>query len=272
MAFRTCLGCTPPRPGQEPIGGEHPTAADDDGYAAILFPHDAGTHSVLLVRASDDSELAMTRHSAVFDSLVWRIPVLADAVDPRRFTPLSDPQAGGGLTNTFRSQSMDGRPALPGVVLIGDAVSTTNPAAGRGISLGLRQVRELLRLLTAENDLGQVAVAFDAWCQQEVRPWFLDHVLWDAGLLRRWSGRRLDLAQPIPSDVVCARPLWCRLSLRPLRRTERWRPCRRCWTRSDPSHGTCWGRAGSLSGPRDRVGASWSPGSPPEAQPKRPLT
>ena len=159
---------------------------------------------MLLVRASDDDELAMARHSAVFDSLVWRIPVLADAVDPRRFTPLSDPQAGGGLTNTFRSQSLDGRPALPGVVLIGDAVSTTNPAAGRGISLGLRQVRELLRLLTARADLGQVAVAFDAWCQEEVRPWFLDHVLWDAGLLRRWSGRRLDLAQPIPSDVVCA--------------------------------------------------------------------
>ena len=99
---------------------------------------------------------------------------------------------------------MDGRPALPGMILIGNAVSTTNPAAGRGISLGLRRVRELLRLLTTENDLGQVAVAFDAWCREGVRPWFLDHVLWDTGLLRRWSGRRLDLAQPIPSDVVCA--------------------------------------------------------------------
>jgi hypothetical protein len=140
----------------------------------------------------------------VFDSVAWRIPVLADAVDPRRFTPLADPQAGGGLTNTFRRQAVDGRPALPGVVVLGDAVSTTNPAAGRGISLGLRQVRELLRLLAAETDLGHVAVAFDAWCEREIRPWFLDHVLWDASLLHRWSGRRLDLSQPIPSDVVCA--------------------------------------------------------------------
>ena len=85
-----------PGPGQEPIGGEHPTAAYYDGYTAIVFPHDAGTHSVLLVRASDDDELALSRSTAVFDSLAWRIPVLADAVDPRRFTPLGDRRPAAG--------------------------------------------------------------------------------------------------------------------------------------------------------------------------------
>jgi hypothetical protein len=81
-------------------------------------------------------------------------------------------------------------------------VSTTNPAAGRGVSLGLLQAQALHGMLAhdrhgAAGELGQ-------WCEQNIRPWYDDHVYWDATLLRRWRGEDLDLDAPIPSDVICA--------------------------------------------------------------------
>jgi hypothetical protein len=97
-----------------------------------------------------------------------------------------------------------GRCALPGVLFVGDAVLTTNPQAGRGISTGFAQARTPLRLLARESDLASVAEAFDAWATTNLRPWFDDHVHWDATLLRRWAGDDIDLDARIPSDVVSA--------------------------------------------------------------------
>ena len=45
---------------------------------------------------------------------------------------------------------------------------------------------------------------FDAWCAENIRPWYLDHVYWDATIARRFRRRGLDLDARIPSDVICA--------------------------------------------------------------------
>ncbi len=93
----------------------------------------------------------------------------------------------------------------PGVFFAGDAVCTTNPAAGRGVSLGLRQARTLTGLLQRpHSDPRDIAAEFDAWCTASIRPWYEDHVYWDETLLRRWAGADIDLTARIPSDVVCA--------------------------------------------------------------------
>jgi hypothetical protein len=81
-------------------------------------------------------------------------------------------------------------------------VSTTNPAAGRGVSLGLLQAQALLQLI--DHETADAAVALDDWCVQNVKPWYEDHVHWDATLLRRWGGEDLDLKARIPSDIICA--------------------------------------------------------------------
>jgi 2-polyprenyl-6-methoxyphenol hydroxylase-like FAD-dependent oxidoreductase len=103
------------------------------GYLTIVFPQDAGTLSTLVVRRSDDAELAQLRHREVFDTAARAIPNLARWTDQELFEPISDPLAGGGLTNTYRGQlGTSGTVALPGLISVGDAVCTTNPAAGRG--------------------------------------------------------------------------------------------------------------------------------------------
>lgn len=195
------------RPGADvPVTGL-PMAEQYRGYLAMVFPQDAGTLSALIVRPSADAALAGLRHDASFEAAARLIPQLAPWTDEDRFEPITGAMAGGNLTNTYRGQAgPDGRAALAGVFFAGDAVCTTNPAAGRGISLGLRQASELLRLLGAAGaaDPADVAGQFDAWCAEHIRPWYADHVYWDATLLRRFGGEDIDVEARIPSDVVCA--------------------------------------------------------------------
>ena len=102
-------------------------------YLAIVFPQDAATTSVLIVRPTFDRALADLRTGPQLEAVAAHVPHLARWVDPERFEPITDAMPGAGLTNTYRGQLDDaGRISLPGTVFVGDAVSTTNPAAGRG--------------------------------------------------------------------------------------------------------------------------------------------
>jgi flavin-dependent dehydrogenase len=168
-----------------------------DGYLVIVFPQDAGTLSTLIVRASGDAELAQVREPAKFEAAMRAVPHVARWTDPDGFEPITPVLPGGGLTNTLRGQAR-----LPGLLCVGDAVCTTNPMAGRGVSLGLQQARALLDIL--EDGVADAAARFDDWTEQHIRPWYEDHVYWDATLLRRFRGEDLDLAARIPSDVICA--------------------------------------------------------------------
>jgi flavin-dependent dehydrogenase len=128
------------------------------------------------------------------------VPHLARWTDPDGFEPITEVMPGGGLTNTYAGQS-----DLAGLFCVGDSVCTTNPAAGRGISLGLKQATALLAMI-AEDDRDPVATAqrFEAWCDEHIKPWYEDHLYWDATLLRRFRGEDIDLDARIPSDLICA--------------------------------------------------------------------
>lgn len=178
-------------PGVEPLESFFPLGEYYDGYLAIAFPQDAGTLSALVVRASEDKGWEPLWRNAGYDKAVAQIPVLAPWTDPARFAPITDVMRGGTLTNTYRGQ---GTPP-PAVVFVGDSVCTTNPSAGRGVTLGLWQAGKLLELVAAGEDVGP---AFDAWCLAEIKPWFDDHVRNDAYELLG----DLDVEAPLPSAVV----------------------------------------------------------------------
>ena len=194
------------RPGAEVPVSWVPLGATYRGYLAIVFPQDGQTLSVLIVRPSADRALADLRHADRFDAVVPLIPQLAPWVDPARFEPITGVMAGAGLTNTYQGQlDEQGRPVAAGVFFAGDAVCTTNPAAGRGVALGLRQAGALLAALAQRDaDPHDAAERFDAWCAANIRPWYEDHVYWDATLLRRLAGEDIDTEARIPSDVICA--------------------------------------------------------------------
>lgn len=185
------------RPGVEPLRSWLPHGARYDGYEAIAFPQDAGTMSALVVRASDDPRLEMLWDTAAFEAAVAAIPNLAPWTDPAASVPLTPVMRGGTLTNTYRGQ---GTPPA-GLLFVGDAVCTTNPSAGRGVTLGLWQAEALLDALEVGDDR-DASRAFDAWCEAQVRPWFADHLVEDDWIVRRYAGEDLDPEGVLPSGVA----------------------------------------------------------------------
>jgi 2-polyprenyl-6-methoxyphenol hydroxylase-like FAD-dependent oxidoreductase len=195
-------------PGADPGPLMSPIAwqADLDGYQAIIFLHERGIFSVLLVRPTADRVLSQLRHEAAFTAACQAIPGLADWTDPARSRPITPVLPGGPLLNAYRGQvGPGGRLALPGLVFVGDAVATTTPTFGRGMTTTLLQAQQLLRLIDEHGtDTDTVGESFDAWCTEQIKPWVDDHVRMDDATRRRWAGEDVDLRQPLPSDLILA--------------------------------------------------------------------
>lgn len=170
-----------------------------DGYLVLVFPHERGHFSVVLVRPTADPVLRELRRDAVFDAACRAIPALAEWTDPGRSVPTSGAAAGGALRNTYHPQRR-----VPGLVAVGDSVTTTAPTAGRGVAMAYLQVDELLHLLDAGSEPGTLAEPFDEWCQGAMLPWVVDHITVDDAAALRWQGHDVDLSRPLPSDLVAA--------------------------------------------------------------------
>jgi hypothetical protein len=176
------------------------------GYLAAVFIHDNQIISALIARASADRQLAALRARAAFEAAARAIPALAAWTDPAQARPITPVLPGGRLYNSYQGQLNDaGRVALEGLMYAGDSVCTTNPAAGRGVTTSLLQARQFIALLDEHGrDFTACSLAFDQWCAGQIKPWFEDHVYWDADLIRRWSGQDLDLTRPLPPDLIIA--------------------------------------------------------------------
>jgi 2-polyprenyl-6-methoxyphenol hydroxylase-like FAD-dependent oxidoreductase len=194
--------------GAEPGPMVNPIAwqAELDGYQVILFLHERGIFSVLIVRPVDEPDLVHLRRTDVFEAACRAVPGLATWTDPDRSRPITDVLTGGALVNHYRGQTgADGALALPGLVFVGDAVCTTTPMFGRGVTTSLMQARELLALLDADSsDLASVGEAFDAWCAAHMRPWVEDHVRMDDTIRRSWTGEEPDPSAPLASIAILA--------------------------------------------------------------------
>ncbi|NMO92669.1 NAD(P)/FAD-dependent oxidoreductase [Actinomycetospora sp. TBRC 11914] len=193
-------------PGADPGPMTNPLAwqAEFDGYQVIVFRHEQGIFSVLIVRPTADPRLALLRHGPAFEAACRAIPGLDTWTDPERAEPITPVLVGGALVNHYRGQAAPDGSVRPNFVAVGDAVATTTPMFGRGITTSLLQARELLRRLDDGADPADVAVGFDAWCETAMRPWVADHVRMDAAMLDRWAGHDIDLDQRLPSDLVMA--------------------------------------------------------------------
>jgi len=179
---------------------------DFDGYQVLVFPHERGYFSVVLIRPTADAALKDLRHEAAFEAACRAVPGLAAWTDPDRAGPATPVLPGGPLRNAYRGQrSRDGRPCTPGLVSVGDAVATTTPIFGRGVTTTFLQILQLLALLDTEPpDPGLVGEPFDAWCEQNMLPWVADHVTMDTDAVRRWDGGDVDLTRRLPSDLILA--------------------------------------------------------------------
>ena len=139
------------------------------------------------------------RSQGAFEAACRAIPVLAEWTHPGRARPKSGVLVGGALRNVYRSQR-----TVPGLVSIGDAVSTTTPTAGRGVAMASMQVDALLTLLDAGAEPESIAEPFGAWCDEFIAPWVADHIATDDAAVERWQGAELDLTRPLTSAAIHA--------------------------------------------------------------------
>ena len=189
------------RVGAEPGPMVSPIAyiADFDGYQCLVFLHESGHFSVVVVRPTADAALKALRFEAAFEAACQAIPALAEWTDPARAQPTSGVLVGGALRNVYRRQA-----GAPGLVAVGDSVATTTPTRGRGIAMACMQVTALLGLLDEVEDPSAVAEPFGAWCDRDIEPWVADHIAIDGGMVRRWQGEDIDLSVPLTSDLIAA--------------------------------------------------------------------
>jgi 2-polyprenyl-6-methoxyphenol hydroxylase-like FAD-dependent oxidoreductase len=190
----------------EPAYDGFPSMQTGPGYVSVVIGGDDGTHSVVIAYPSHDPAFETLRTRDGMQRAARLIPNLSHWTDPEAFEPVTDVLVGGHLTNTYRLQGPAlGLPPATGLFFVGDAVLTTNPAAGRNLALLLPHVQHLLAALDdPEQDLDDASLALDSWGEEHLRPWYLDHARWDRTLLRRFEGGDLDLDERIPSDVICA--------------------------------------------------------------------
>lgn len=199
-------GGVPTPPMANPIAWQ----GDYQGYQLLVFLHEHGTFSTLIIRNTSDRSLVALRHNAAFDAAARAIPRLAAWTDTAVSRPLTDVLPGGPLLNAYRGQrGADGALALPGLIFVGDAVCTTTPNFGRGITTSYLQAGRLLELIDEHafdtgGDADSVAVEFDDWCAKNMRPWVEDHRRMDHALAGRWDGADIDLTDRLPSDLIMA--------------------------------------------------------------------
>lgn len=174
-----------------------------DGCGAYAFLADNDTVAVALGRLPQDTALARLRHPTAFDAAAAAVPPVAPWVDPERTTPISPVAVMGGLRNTITAPHQHG-PRFLGLHAIGDALLTTNPAYGRGVSLALAHAEIVADGLADEPDSPlQQAELIDTRLAELASSQWHDVVRHDRARVHLWRSTlgMAPTAPPVPTAV-----------------------------------------------------------------------
>jgi 2-polyprenyl-6-methoxyphenol hydroxylase-like FAD-dependent oxidoreductase len=144
-----------------------------DSLTLVTLPADNGTWAVGLITSSADRQLRALRDPDVWQSVLARYPLAAhwgSPADGRETLTGVDVMA--GLQDRIRRLVVDGEPVATGVVAVGDSWAFTNPALGRGMSIGAVHARALQQLLreVEPTDAEKLVRRFDEVTTAEVEP------------------------------------------------------------------------------------------------------
>lgn len=137
-------------------------------YTLLTLPADNGTWAVTLYGLAEDKPLRRFRDLEVFESVVREMPLHAHWLDGE---PLSELKSMVGPVDTHRSFVVDGTPCATGILSIADAVASTNPSVGRGMTIGLIHT-EVMRSVVRDHlgDPEALALALHERTKNEVLP------------------------------------------------------------------------------------------------------
>jgi 2-polyprenyl-6-methoxyphenol hydroxylase-like FAD-dependent oxidoreductase len=199
------------------------------GLTTITFPGEYRTFAICLAPASWDDDLKVLRHNWAWDAAAAAIPALASWVDPANATPIDDVATMAGHRNMLREFVAAGRPVALGLLPVGDALCTTNPANGWGVSMALTTAFAAVDAIDRANgDPLAQALSYDEAVRGEVEDVFLESAALDRLRGYRWQGEEVpphdraeaerqallqELARGAAGDVELGRELLRRVNL-----------------------------------------------------------
>lgn len=130
-------------------------------HVQLMFLGDRGTAMVALAAHDQDPVLKALRHPGAYDAVLGandRFAAWREVLEPT-----TEVFCLGAFDNRMRGLVADGRPVVRGLWQVGDALATTNPTRGRGVSMGLMSAGQLVDVLAAHADPDDAALAFEAW-------------------------------------------------------------------------------------------------------------
>ncbi len=149
-----------------------PPVIDWGTITSATLPADNGTWAVVLVASSKDTAFRPLREPSRWEVVVRSLPLVAHWLDG---TPIEDGvQVMARLEDRYRGFVADGRPVATGVVAVADSWACSNPANGRGASIGMLHALTLRDQLRAVglDDPAAFAEAFHAATAETVEPWY----------------------------------------------------------------------------------------------------
>ena len=162
--FRSVAGSVPPAIG--------PNVMDWGTITSLTLPADNGTWAIALVTSSKDTALRPLRETGRWEAVVRGLPLIAHWLDG---TPIEDGvQVMAHLEDRYRGFVADGRPVATGVVAVADSWACSNPANGRGASIGMLHavtLRDQLREVGLDDPAAS-AEAFHTATARTVEPWY----------------------------------------------------------------------------------------------------
>jgi 2-polyprenyl-6-methoxyphenol hydroxylase-like FAD-dependent oxidoreductase len=165
----------------------------------LTIPGDNDTWSLTIWSATGDGPLKELRHAEVFDRVVAACPFQAHWLDGK---PISDVMPMAGVIDRYRRFWADDRPLVTGFVAVGDAWASTNPSAGRGISVGLVHAQALRHVVREHlGDPGALATSCDEVTEARVAPFYRSQLAFDGFRLAEMKALR-DGTQPAPPDPL----------------------------------------------------------------------
>ena len=133
---------------------EHELAVGTEGpFHYIITPRPGAVRLYLF--ASPELGRALFRGGEKSDAFLAAYH-LASLPDPTAF---SDARPAGPCAGFAMTDSWVDDPTAPGVVLVGDAAGWSNPIIGQGLAVAMRDVRQVVDVVTAEADLAQSSFA-----------------------------------------------------------------------------------------------------------------
>jgi 2-polyprenyl-6-methoxyphenol hydroxylase-like FAD-dependent oxidoreductase len=180
------------RPGFElPDGPWFLSPRGDLGYLAFAsFPGDNGTFAGLLAAPGGVLDWRVLAHAPAFEAAVSRIPALASWVDPDGVDPITDVLPMAGLRNSYTEQASP----VPGLLLAGDAYCHTDPTLAHGLAFGLVHAAAVAQAVADHDEASDIAAAYAAATQPELRERFAWASALDEQRLRNWLGEPVDIA------------------------------------------------------------------------------